>query len=500
MSIDFTPETSSSHADGGEAGANKAPATRAGAGEVSGGQAPVRQTLLSGTDRSRRHSGVTLKLAGLVALLLSACAAAFAAFHYLSAAKPDSLNKSLPVMTITAEPVAFEDIVRRLSVSGSIAAWDPISIGSEVNGLRIESVLAEEGDHVKAGQVLSCLNSSVLKAQLDQQRAQLLASQANLTKAIQPNRIEDLNSLKAMVSQSKAAIAQEEANLMRARSNFANAQENARRYADLRKQGAVSQMETDNASTAARIAQAEVTNAEKHVEAARYSERQSEEHLSMALSGGRVEDILAARATVAETKARVSQLEAQVAQTVIRAPADGLIVKRDAHIGEITAVGKQLFMMVREDRLELRAQVPECDLTRIKPGQSVSMTAGNEGGGAIVGSVREISPLVDQSTRLGVVRIDVPHSPRILPGMFYHADIDVGNARALTVPSKAVLTAEDRSFVFVLAGDRAQSRSVKTGERIGDRVEIVSGLQAGDRVIVSGAGFLRDDDLVKVVR
>lgn len=407
---------------------------------------------------------------------------------------------ALPAMTVTTVPVRFSQINRHLSVNGSIAAWDSLSIGSEINGLRIDSVVCDEGDTVKKGQILATLNSGVLRAQFEQERARLSANEAALKKSIQPNRIEDLNTWRAALLQAEANVAQDEANLSRTRSNATNAHENARRYAELRKVGAVSQMEADNSMTTSRSAEADVLGAEKRVLAMKFALRQAKEKLLMAESGGRQEDILISRANLAESGARVKQLEAQIEQTIIRSPVDGVVVKRDAHLGEISAAGKTLFQIVRNNRLELRALVPEIDLSKIVAGQSVAISSGVNSKVCFTGQVREISPLVDQTTRLATVRIDIPAScHEVLPGQFFHGDIDLGPEKVILVPSRAVMVRNEKSIVFKLVGDKARVCEIKVGEPVGEDLEIKSGLSSEDRIIFAGAGFLKDGDIVRLV-
>lgn len=411
---------------------------------------------------------------------------------------PKDAGSEAASMTVSTVNPRLSQVDRHLSVNGSIAAWDSLSIGAEVNGLRIESVKVEEGDDVRAGQVLATLNSSILRAQLEQEKARLAANVAGLKKAVQPNRVEDLNSWRAALMQAEANVAQEEANLTRVRSNAANSQENARRYTELRKVGAVSQMEADNSNTAARAAEAEVISAEKRVLAMKFALRQAGEKLSMAERGGRHEDVLISQANLSESQARVKQLEAQIEQTIIRAPDQGKVVKREAHLGEITAAGKTLFKLVRKDRLELRALVPEVDLSKVSVGQDVAISGGMNSEVAFHGQVREVSPLVDDATRLGTVRIDIPTGrPDVLPGQFFHGDIALGAAPALLVPAKSVLSREGKSVVFVLEGNKVLQREVRIGEPSGDDIEIKDGLSPQDQVVLTGAGFLKDGDIVR---
>lgn len=436
-----------------------------------------------------------------VAVVLVLSAGVFVLTHPGKQTSTKADSESQVVLTVSTKQAQLKTIDRHLSVNGSIFAWDPLSIGSEVAQLRVESINVEEGDMVKTGQILATLNSSILKAQLEQQKAHLAADEAALSKAIQPNRIEDLNSWRAALSQAEANLAQEEANLARVKAHAANLQEIAKRYQELGRAGAVSKMDADTKATDAKTSAADVAAAEKRVEAMKYALRQAKERLAMAERGGRQEDILISRATLNETRARIRQLEAQIEQTIIRAPDDGKIVKREVHLGEICSGGKTMFQMVRDGRFELRAQIPEVDLPRLKPGMDVLMSATGDGDQQVIGKIREVSPFVDEKTRLGTARIDIPKDVHFMkPGLFYHADINLGKSEALVVPSRAVLNRNEKDVVFVLQNGHASLRPVAVGEPLGGGlIEIKSGLQAGETVVVSGAGFMKDGDLVRSV-
>ncbi|MBX9688945.1 MAG: efflux RND transporter periplasmic adaptor subunit [Candidatus Obscuribacterales bacterium] len=428
-------------------------------------------------------------------------AACFFYFNQTNKPLQKADESSLAVLTVSTAPVERRIIQRSLAVNGSISAWDPLAIGAEVAQLRVDSIAVEEGAQVRAGQVLATLNSSILKAQLAQQKAHLAADEAALRKAIQPNRVEDLNTWRAALSQAEANLSQEEANLLRVEANAANFHENARRYGELRKLGAVSQMDADTKATEAKTSSADVTAAKKRVEAMKYSLHQAREKLAMAERGGRQEDIVISKASLEETKAKIAQLQAQIDQTIIRAPDDGKIVKREVHLGEISSSGKTMFLMVRDNRFELRALVPEVDIPLIKAGMPVKMSSSGKSSEFVIGRVREISPSVDEKSRLGVARIDIPAAAEWMkPGLFYHAEIDLGKEPALVVPSKAVLSRSEKDVVFVYDGSKAVLKQVKIGQPLADdRIEIRSGLQEGEEVIISGAGFMKDGDKVRTV-
>ena len=408
---------------------------------------------------------------------------------------------SQAVLTVDLTSLSHLPLERKLLVNGTVWAWDPVQVGSEINGLKVVSVLVDDGAHVRQGQVLAELNNSVLKAQLAKQQANLAGARAALAKAIQPNRPEDLTSLKYAYSQALANVAQEEANLARAQANLGEASENAKRYTWLVSQGAVSAQDADNRATQAKVYQADVHNCEQKVRAAKFAAQQAQDRLHMGETGGRREDIDISRAQVAQTEASVSELKSQLAQTQIKAPCDGLIMKRDVHLGDISSTGAVMFEMVRDGRLELRAQVAEADLARIKPGQKVSIASLNAAGGSIAASVREVSPMVDQDSRLGTVRIDLPADSGVRPGNFVKGEIVLGTEDTSVLPASAIVFKDNRSLVYTVGGDnKTQMHFVTTGERSADGgyIEIVSGLTGRDKVVAKGAGFLKDGDLVNI--
>ena len=411
------------------------------------------------------------------------------------------LTASPAVVTVTKAIAKLKSVEDDLSVTGSVWAWDPLAIGSEVSGLRITEINVEEGDRVRKGQVLATLNSALLRAQLDQAKARLQSSHANLGKAIQPNRPEDIIALRAALAQSEANVAQEEAKRKQAHANLGNAEMAAHRFTELAKAGAISMQDAENKQVTAVNAREEVKSADERIKAASQQVQQARQRLLIATRGGRLEDVQISRATVAEIKAQIQQLEEQIAQTVIRAPDDGLISRRDAHIGDITAAGTPMFLMVRMDRLELRAQVSDIDIARIQPGQSVDVTIKEDDAQPIKGTVRLVNPLVDPATRYGVVRIDLPNNAGLKQGMFVRGEIRVGMRDAVTVPVSSIVTRNGESVVFKLdAENRALSTIVKPGIQTEEFAEIKNGLAAGEIVVEKGARFLADRDLVRVAK
>jgi RND family efflux transporter MFP subunit len=255
--------------------------------------------------------------------------------------------------------------------------------------------------------------------------------------------------LDAQVRQQQAAVQTAEANAARDDAALARAQE-------LKERGFLSQASLDTALANQRASQA---------------------------------NLASARAALAETRTRQSQ-------ATIRAPVSGQIISRSVTRGQIISAGTELFRMVRDGRLELDAQVPETELALVRSGQSAQVTSSQAA--PTTGTVRIVTPEVDAQTRLGLARISLAPGSALRPGMFARAQIDVGAQPATVVPTGAILYRNNRAGVFVMASaDTVHFQPVTVVNRRQDRTA-VSGLQAGARVVVDGAGFLNEGDRVRV--
>lgn len=204
-----------------------------------------------------------------------------------------------------------------------------------------------------------------------------------------------------------------------------------------------------------------------------------------------------AQARLAAGQARLQSAQLKLDKTGVLAPDDGVISARNASVGSLTQSGQELFRLIRGGRLEWRAEVPSADLGRVKPGAAAVLIA--PGGETVKGAVRAVAPSIDPQTRNGLVYVDLPASPAVRAGMFARGEFELGRAPALTLPQTAIVLREGFATLFRLEGeDRVAQVKVVLGRRSGERIEVVSGLQAGMRVVESGAGFLADGDAVKV--
>jgi RND family efflux transporter MFP subunit len=320
-----------------------------------------------------------------------------------------------PALTVTVAEVLPTMLTRRISGDGSVVAWQELVIGAEAGGLRVAEVPVQEGEAVRAGDLLVRLEDSLLAAQRDQ---------------------------------AEAAIAEAEAALRIAQQDLARTVELSRTQSAPRQ--VLEQRQAAEAQAEARLASA---------------------------------------------RARRDEAAARLSQARILAPSDGIVSRRTALPGAVTQAGQEMMRLIRDGRVELDARVPELELATVHPGQTVRVTHGDR---TIEAEVRAIAPTVSPETRLGIVHVALPPGSGLRPGMFARAEIVPDAVPRLAVPQSAMLFRDGSPAVLVLDGERVTLRQVETGLRREGVVEITGGLEQGERVVVSGAGFLREGDQVRV--
>jgi HlyD family secretion protein len=384
-------------------------------------------------------------LAVLLAALVLAGPAARGAEAVTSATPSSAPAASLPAITVIR--AEMRDIADRVIASGSILPVEEVAVAPEVEGLATASLLVDVGATVAAGDVLATLSDAQLKLQLSQLQAQRASA--------------------------VAAIAQSRADIEQAKATAEDAARARDRALALKAQGNLSNAQAEQAETRASVATAALNRANQ--------------------------GLIWSQAQLDMVDAQIADMNLRLARTEIRAPVAGTVSARNARIGQIASMaGQPMFMLIRDGALELRAEVAEADVTRLAPGQTVTMRAVGIAR-PFTGRVRLVEPTVDLATRLGHVRIMMDDPSTVRSGMFATADILVSARRAVTVPVTAISTGPDGSTVMRVEGDRVVATRVEPGIREGGFVEIVSGLAAGDLVVARAGAFVRDGDRISPV-
>ena len=256
----------------------------------------------------------------------------------------------------------------------------------------------------------------------------------------------------------------------------------------------------------AEVAQAQASYAEAEagaLDAAVNADKARTLQASGALSDQQINQYLtgekSARARLQVAKAALAVQQVRLKQTRLLAPDNGVISMRSATLGSVVGSGTELFKMIRGGRLEWRAEVTSTELANIKPGSNVSVTAAS--GAKVQGKVRMLSPTVDAVTRNALVYVDLPAHPDIRAGMFAKGEFE-GDASApvLTLPQQALVLRDGFTYAMrLMPGNKVAQVKLQTGRRMGDAVEVLQGAKAGEQFVASGAAFLTDGDVVKVV-
>ncbi len=383
---------------------------------------------------------------GVVAALLSATMLGGVPSSYAAGEAAPAVRQVPPSIRVVA--AERRELVETLSVNGTIVAREEAAVGTDLNGLTVLALNADEGDVVKKGDVLAVLDRSMLDTQL----AQIEASRA----------------------QAEANIAQMRAQIGDAEVGVRQAQEGLDRADALQKKGVASDAQRDNAVNALDSARAKLDSAEKA--------------------------LAASEAQLAVIDAQKQNVVVQIGKTELRAPADGLILARNATLGGVVMAGSApLFRIAIGGEFELAATVAETALPKLATGMKASIAVPGLDQ-PVEGSIRRISPEVSQTSRLGSIRIALaPNSPA-RAGNFARGEIELVRRAGLAVPASAVMYAGAQAFLQSVENGTVKSRPVTLGVRSGDVIEIASGLTEGDEVVSRAGTFVADGDLVTPVR
>lgn len=405
-----------------------------------------------------------------------------------------------------------------------------------VNQAKAGVAQAEAGvEQVKA--TIAQTEAGVLQAEAGVAQAEAGVNQASATLAQSQATI---NQVTAQVSQAGAGVNQASATL-------AEAQTNAERARRLRATGAIAQQEMDQYSTNAATAraavesqkaaviaqksaleaqkaafaalksgvnakQAEVRAQEAAVEAQKaiVAAKQSEVKSQLAAVNAQESGVEAQKAAVDVQKAALNAQKAAKAvqeaamlnqqlrlkHTTITAPDSGTITSRSAALGAVVQTGTELFRLIRQNKLEWRAEVTGQEVGKIREGQPATITLPT--GEVVEGQVRMIGPTLDANTRNAFIYITIPSGSGARVGMYASGAILNGTTEAITLPQSAVILRDGSRYVFTVdSTDHVKQNKVKTGSLVNGNIEILSGITLTDEVVTTGGAFLQDGDLIK---
>jgi len=360
----------------------------------------------------------------------------------------------------------------KLVLHGSISAWADVNVVGKIPG-RVAEVLVEVGDEVGAGDLLVQLEDDELALQVKQADAALASARAALARVQAGARVEE-------IEQAEAALEQAEA-------GYRNASLMYERAAKLHEAGVMSGKDWDGIKAQYEVAKAQKLAAEKTVELVR--------------KGARDEDLATAKAGVAQAEAALGLARLNRQNAAIRAPINGVVNQVTVQKGDMAGAGIPVVHLVDTAKVKLNLQVSEKEVIRLNPGQSVTVTLDVQPDLAMVGELTKITPAADARTGLFAATVELDNPERVVkPGMYGTAHVVVKELPdVLTIPERAVFTAEGRPSIYVVRDETAHLVPATLGIRSDGFVEITSGLSANDEVIVRGREFVTDKAPVRVV-
>ncbi|WP_454892360.1 efflux RND transporter periplasmic adaptor subunit [Agrobacterium vacciniicorymbosi] len=354
-------------------------------------------------------------------------------------------RKNLP--SIVVSKAATRDLVDRVIATGTIKAVDEIYVQPLVDGLSVDKLNVDIGDKVEAGAVLAELSKDSLLLQ----KSQL---QANRAKA-------------------EAGVAQNKAQVIEAQANYDDAVRQRDRADRLGKSGSGSVSQVEQTAAAADVANARLQASKQAV--------------------------TVGEADIKVVDAQIEDIDLKLARTSVKTPVAGIVSAKNARVGAIASgSGNPLFTVIKDNAIELVADLSETDIQQVKIGQKAIITVAG-GRNKIEGKVRIVSPTVDATTRLGSVHIVLPTDSPARAGMYGSAEVVIASANALALPLSAVTSGRDGSTTRRVENGVVKQVPVEIGIQDGGFVEIKSGISAGDVVVEKAGAFVRDGDKINPV-
>ena len=371
-----------------------------------------------------------------------------------AAAAADKAPAPLPVRTVT---VAAEPLTRVITVTGTLAAEEQVSLSFKVPG-RVEAVHVDLGSVVRKGEIVATLVPTDFELRVKQAEAALLQARARL--GLPPEGADDSvdPDATALVRQRRAVV--QEARLTRDR---------MKTFFD---RGLTARATLDSAETALEVAEGQHQDA--------------------------LEEIRNRQGVLAQRRSELEIARQQIQDAVLRSPVEGAVRERQVQVGEYRAAGTPVMTIVRTHPLRLKLSVPERETAGLRGGLGVRVRVEGDSR-EHEGRLERIGAAVDEANRTLPIEAVVPNPRDLLrPGQFATADIVVSrDDRALVVPRDAIVTFAGVQKVLTVKDGRAREQRIRTGRREGEQVEVVDGLSDGD-VVIRQPGNLVDGAIVEV--
>ncbi len=449
---------------------------------------------------------------------ISACAAVFClALAASGCGEAEQQSPAYSASKTVRVGYSRSQVVRpALDTFGTLVYHSKADIYPGIDGT-VEKILVEEGQRVAKGQTLVLFSKDRLLTSREQFEAEVASKQALLKLAEEKLR-EGRNTVEARILEIQKA----EAELKQAQAEFDNISQIYSNKKRLFEAGGISEGELQSLHTRFIAGQMELSRAEKDLEIRRIGFRDqdilaagwdvpADEQQRLQLLRRINTGMLDAQRRVAEAElgaaeAQLRRITMMLGDTAVQAPIDGIVGMRFVEVGEKADRDTLLLTLFNTDIVFAQVEVAEADLQNLEVGQEAELLFEGEDESRARGRVELISPYIDPKARTARVRVRVDNSTgSYIPGMFARIRIFVGDAeQKVTVPQRAIVTnaeilSEDKAIVFLVRNSRVFRREVYPGQREGDRVVVLSGLEPGEALVLDAAPGMRDGTEVEVL-
>ena len=350
--------------------------------------------------------------------------------------------------TVKVQRLQREPLARSITVSGTLAAEEQVTLSFKVTG-RVEDLRVDLGSTVRKGDVIARLTPTDFDLRLRQAEASLQQARARL--GLDPTGAADT------VDIDQTAVVRQ------ARASLTEARRQRERVATFVERGISAKADLEAADSALEIAEG------RHQDA--------------------LEEVRNRQAVLAQRRSELELAKQQLDDTMMRSPIDGIVRERTVFAGEYRSAGTPVLTIVRQHPLRLQLAVPERASTSLRVGQRVRVSV--EGDPTVhEGRVSRISPSIVEGTRTLPIEAEVPNvDGKLRPGTFAKADIITADDPALVVPQSALVVFAGVEKVLIVKDGKVHEQRVRTGVRVGDRVELLEGVSPGDAVILAPGGL-----------
>ncbi|AFY78146.1 RND family efflux transporter, MFP subunit [Pleurocapsa sp. PCC 7327] len=372
------------------------------------------------------------------------------------------------------------------TLTGTVEAVESVTLTSRVMG-QIERLPVQEGDLVKAGQLIARIDVRDIQAQRNQGNAAISQARSAVSAAQSA-----YLTAQAQKNQAEARVREAQATLTEAQAELADAKLHQKRMAMLRTEGVVSQSQLDEANTRVATIEARIGQIQAAIKQAIATVDQAQAQVRQAQA-----QIEQSQAGVAQAQATVEQTLANLDYGTVTAPFTGVVTRKHAEVGAMAGTGQALVTLENIDRLRFSVAVPESLIGRLEHGQPVQIELDALNRSAN-GRVSQIIPAADPASRNFTVKIALASDADIIPGMFGRLQLTTSTRQALMIPNDAIVKRMGITGAYKVVDGKAQFQTLTAGTTHGEQVEVYWGLEAGDRVILNPSPALTDGALVSL--